>query len=161
LADDCIKQRSHQFIGWHPHLLQRVDIRFREYTALPCHGMELDSIVAHVAEVLGWYPELGVDLVNDSAGPARTLVVHGRDFLLLSGFRVFFEDDDFCVLTAELDDRTRFGVQLFDGQRDRVHFLNELCPYPGRDSAAARSGNEDPDLLRRDWKCFLYPLQKL
>ena len=79
---DGFEQRGHQFVGRNAHLLQAVDIGFGEHAALAGHGMQLDALVAHLAELLGGNAQLGVDLVDDRARAAGALVVHRRHLLL-------------------------------------------------------------------------------
>ena len=132
LPDDRLEQRRHQLVRRHAHLLQAVDVGLGEHAALAGHRVQLEAVVAHVAELLGGDPQLGVDLVDDRAGAAGALVVHRRDLLLPAGLRVFLEDDDLGVLAAQLDDRADLRVELLDRQRDGVDLLDEL----GADAAA-------------------------
>ena len=150
LHDDGFEQRRHQLVGRDAHLLQAVDIGLGEHAALAGDGMQLDPLVAHLAELLGGDAELGVDLVDDRAGAARALVVHRRDLLLAARLRVRLEDDDLGVLAAQLDDRAAFRVQLLDGERDGVDFLDELRAQELRHPVAARAGDEHPRPLGRE-----------
>ena len=110
LHDDGFEQRGHQLIGRHAHFLQAVDIGLGEHAALAGHGMQLDALVAHLAELFGGNAQLGVDLVDDRAGAAGALVVHRRNLLLAAGLRVLLEDDDLGVLAAQLDHRAALRV---------------------------------------------------
>jgi hypothetical protein len=122
--------------------------------------MELQADVAHVAELVARNAQLGIDLVDDRAGPARAFVVHRGDLLLLAGLRVFLEDDYLRVLPPELDHRPGFGVELLDGERDGVDFLNEFRADARRDAAAARARDEDSDVLVRDGELGFDALEK-
>ncbi len=142
LLDDRLEERSHQLVGRDAALLQAVDVRFGEDAALPCHGMELQPQVTHVAELLGRDAQLGVDLVDDCACTPCTLVIHGGVFLLPAGLWIFLEDNDFRVLSTKLDHRAALGIEMLDGERDGVHFLDELGTDQGRDAAATAAGEE-------------------
>ena len=143
LLNDGLEQRGHQLVGRHALLLQAVDVGFGEDAALAGDRVQLDPEVAHLAELLGRDLELGVDLVDDRAGSAGTLVVHRRDLLFLAGLLILFEDDDLGVLAAELDDGLDIGVEFFDGQRDGVDFLNEAPAEARGDRARTGAGHED------------------
>ena len=56
------------------------------------------------------------------------------------------EDDDLGVLAAELDHRADVGVQLLDGERDRVDLLDELGAQGGGQRSGPRAGDEGADL---------------
>ena len=87
--------------------------------------------------------ELGVNLVDYGAGAASALIVHRRNLLLAPGLLVVFEDDDLCVLTAQLDHRVDLRVQLLYGKRNRVHFLHKFCADHFGDGPAARAGDKN------------------
>ena len=126
LQHDGVEQGSHQLIRRDALLLQAVDVGLGEDAALAGDGMQLDADVALVAQFCGGNLQLGVDLVDDGARAAGALVVHRRNFLLAAGVLVFLEDDDLRILSAELDDRVHFRMQLLDGQRHGRDFLHEL-----------------------------------
>ena len=147
LHHDGFEQRCHQLVRRHAHLLQAVDVGLREHAALAGHGMQLQPFVAHFAKLLGGNAQLGVDLVDDRACAARALIVHGRQLLLPARLRVFLEDDDFGVLAAQFDHRSAFRIQLFHGQRNGIHFLDEFRAQMLRHAVAARAGDEDARLV--------------
>jgi hypothetical protein len=62
--------------------------------------VQFDPVVAHGAQLVGGYAELGVHLVDDGARAAGALVVHRGDLLLLAGLGILLEDDDLGVLAA-------------------------------------------------------------
>ncbi len=105
--------------------------------------------------------QLGVDLVDDRAGPAGALVVHRRDLLLASALRVVLEDDDLGVLPAELDHGVHLGVELLDGERDGRHFLHELGADERRQRGATRTGHEDAAVAGADADFRFEPPQEL
>src|SRR5437764_2283171 len=109
--------------------------------------MQLFAFVSHLAELVGGDAQLGIDLVNDRAGAARALVVHRWQLLLFTGFGVFFEDDDLGVLPAQLDDRAALGIKLFDRERYRIDFLDELRAHVLAARRAARAGDEAAEIL--------------
>ena len=80
-------------------------------------------------------------------GAARALVVHRRDLLPAAVSAVLFENDDFGVLTAQLDDRVHFGMELLDRERDRVHLLHELRADESAERIAAGAGDEHAAVL--------------
>ena len=80
LKHDGIEQRSHELIRRNALLLQAVDVGLGEDAALAGHRMQLDAVVALVAEFRRGNLQLGVDLVDDRAGAAGALVVHRRNF---------------------------------------------------------------------------------
>ena len=143
LQDDGFKERCHQLVGRRAGFLEAVDVGFGEDAAFAGDFVQLDAVIALVGELGGGNLELGVDLVDDCAGAARALVVHRRDLFLAAGLFVVLEDDDLRVLPAELDDGIDLGVQLLDGERDGVDFLDELRADHLGDRAAAGSGDED------------------
>src|ERR1035441_156168 len=104
--------------------------------------MELDALVAHLAELLGGDTQLGVDLIDDGAGAAGALIVHRRHFLLAAGLGVGFEDDDLGVLAAQLDDAAALRVEFFHGERYGVDFLDEFAAEVLSKSVAAGTGHE-------------------
>ena len=161
LQHDGIKQRSHQLIRRNALLLQAVDIGLGEHAALAGNRMQLDSGVTLIAQVLGRNLQLGVDLVDDRARTAGALVIHRRNFLLAPGILVLFEDDDLRVLTAQLDHRVHFRMQLLDRQRDRRNFLHKLRADQIGQRAAARAGDEDAAVVRRNAGFVLHALQEL
>jgi hypothetical protein len=50
------------------------------------------------------------------------------NFLLAAGLLVVLEDDDLGILSAQLDDRIHFGMQLLDGERNAVTSCTNLAP---------------------------------
>ncbi len=111
--------------------------------------MQLLADVAHFAKLVGRNAQLGVDLVDHGAGAARALVVHRRQLLLFAGLRIFLEDDDLRVLTAEFDHRSALGIQLLDRERNGVHFLHELRADVLRQARSAGTGDEDAEIFVR------------
>ena len=51
LHHDGFEQRRHQLVRRHAHLLQAVDIGLGEHAALAGHRVQLDALVAHLAEL--------------------------------------------------------------------------------------------------------------
>ena len=86
LHHDGFEQRGHQLVGRNAHLLQAVDVGFREHAALAGHRVQLQSLVAHLAELVRRNAQLGVDLVDDRARAAGALIVHRRNLLLAARF---------------------------------------------------------------------------
>ena len=123
--------------------------------------MQLDAVIGQVRELGGGNLELGVDLVDDRAGAAGALVVHRGDLLLAAGLFVVLEDDDLGVLAAQLDDRVHLGVQLLDGERDGVDFLDKLRADHLGDGAAARSGDKDAGVVGRHTGVGFHTAQEL
>ena len=144
LQHDRVEERRHQLVGRRAFLLQAVDVRFREDAALAGNLVQLDPVVPLVAQLDGRDLQLGVDLVDDRAGPAGAFVVHRGNLLLASGLRILLEDDDLGVLAAKLDDRVHFGMEFLDRQRDGGNLLHELGADERRNRAAAGSGDEHP-----------------
>src|SRR5690242_4067473 len=142
LHHDGFEQRRHQLIGRDAHFLQAIDIGFGEHAALAGHGMQLQSLIAHLAELFARDAQLGIDLVDHGAGAAGALIVHRRDFLLAAGFGIFLEDDDLGVLAAKLDHAAAFGIHALHGQRDRVHFLDKLGAEKLGETVAAAARDE-------------------
>ena len=140
--------------------MQAVDIGFSKYAALARDRMQLDAGVSLVAEVCGWNLELGVDLVNDSAGPSRALVVHRRNLLLAAGVFVLLEDDDFGILPAQFNDGIHLGVHLFDREGDRGDFLHELGAHQIGKRTSTRAGDEDAAVVRSNADLLLHALEK-
>src|ERR1019366_1358213 len=140
LHHNGFEERRHQLVGRDAHFLQTVDVGLGEDAALAGHGMQFDALIAHLAKLLGGNAQFGVDLVDDGAGAAGTLVVHRRHFLFAAGFRVGLEDDDLGVLAAQFDDAATLGVELFHGQRYRVDFLHELAAEVFGESVAPGTG---------------------
>ena len=130
-------------------LLQSVDIGFGEHTALAGNGMQFLADVSHVAKLVGRNAQFGVDLVDHGAGAACALVVHGGQLLLFAGLRIFLEDNDLRVLATEFDDRSALGIQLFNRERNGIHFLHELGADVLRKARAARTGDEDAEIFVR------------
>jgi hypothetical protein len=149
LLDDRLEERGHQLFGRHALLLQAVDIRLGEHPALARDRVQLDAAVSHVAQLGRRDVELGVDLVDHRAGPARALVVHGRDLLLAAGLGVLLEDDDLGVLAAQLDHAVGLREELLHGQRDGGHLLDELRAEVPRQRGAPRARDEDADVTVR------------
>lgn len=114
LQHDGVKQRGHQLVGRDALLLQAVDVDFGEDTALAGDRVESDAGVSLVAELVGGQLQLGVDLVDDRAGPAGALVIHGRDLFLAAALVVILENDDLGILPTEFDHRVHFGVKRID-----------------------------------------------
>src|SRR5262249_44517923 len=63
---------------------------------------------------------------------------------------VLLEDDDLGVLATELAYAAHVGVQLLDGERDRVDLLHELRAEVRTQRRAARAGDEGADRGARD-----------
>src|SRR5262249_29604793 len=81
---------------------------------------------------------------------------------LVAGLLVLLEDDDLRVLTAELDDAADVGVELLDGEGDRVDLLNELGAEGRAERGGARAGHEDAPLFARALrKLLLHDLDEL
>ncbi len=137
LQDDGLKEGSHQLVRRRTCLLQTIDICFRKYTTLAGHFVQLDAVICLVGQLGSRDLQLGVDLVDDRARTAGTLVIHRGNLLLSSSLFIVFEDDDLCILATQLDDRIHLGMELFDGERDRVHFLNKLGADHLGDGAAS------------------------
>ena len=161
LLDDGFKQRRHQLARWDAGFLQAVDIGLGKHAALPCHRVQLQPVVTHLAQVFGRDAQLGVDLVNDGASSSGALVIHGRDLLFAAGLGVFLEDDDLGVLPAQLDHGTALGIQVLDRQRDRIHFLHELGANVRGDAATTRARDEDASLTGLDARVRFHALQEL
>src|SRR5262249_6753399 len=106
LPNDRLEERCHELWRSHTHFLQGIYVGLGENAALACYRVQLETVVAHFAELLGGNPKLGVDLVDDRSGAACTLVVHRWDLLLFACLRVFLEDNDLRILPAKLDHRT-------------------------------------------------------
>ena len=83
---------------------------FGKDTALTSNRMQLDSVVALIAELVGRDLQLGIDLVDDRAGTAGTLVIHRGDLLFASTGLVLFEDNDLGILSAKFDHRVHFWM---------------------------------------------------
>ncbi len=148
LHHDGLEQRRHQLIRRHAGFLQPVDIGLCKHAALARDGVQTQAVVAHFAQLLGGNAQLGVDLVDHRAGPARALVIHRGKLFLAASLRVFLEDDDLRVLPAQLDHRPAFRVQFLHRERDRVDFLYELrAQIPGH-PVPAGAGDEDAAFLR-------------
>ena len=160
LQNDGVKQRSHQLIRRDALLLQAVDVGLGEDAALARDGMQLDADVALIAQFCGGNLQLGVDLVDDGAGAAGTLIVHRGNLLLAAGVLVFLEDDDLGVLSAQLDHRVHFRMQLLHGQRDRRDFLHELCAHQVGQRASAGAGDEDAAVVRSNADFVLHALEE-
>ena len=94
LEHEGFEQRSHQFFGRDSLLLQAVDIGFGKYAAFAGDRVQADSGIAQLAQVFERNPQLGADFVDDGAGAAGALVVHGRDFFDAAGLGIFSQDDD-------------------------------------------------------------------
>ena len=146
--------------GWNAALLQAVDVGLGEYAALPCHRVQLQAQVPHVAELFRGNPHLGIDLVNDRARAARALVIHRGDFLLAAGLGVFLEDDDLGILPAQFHHRTAFGIKLLDGERNGVHFLDKFGANVGAHRPAAAARHENAALPRLDAGVCFHALQE-
>ena len=144
-----------------PGLLQAVDIGFGKDAALAGNLMQLDAVVGLVGKLGSGDLEFGVDLVDDRARTAGALVVHRGDLLLAPGLFVILEDDDLRILPAQLDDRVHLGMELLDGERDGVHFLDEFGADHLGDRAAARSSDKDAGVLRADAGFGFHAAQKL
>ena len=76
------------------------------------------------------------------------------------GLRVFLEDDDLGVLPAQFHHRTAFGIELFDRERNRVHFLNELGANVAAHRSAAAARHENAALPRLDPGVRFHALQE-
>src|ERR1019366_10714521 len=98
LQHNGVEKRGHQFVGRDALLLQAIYIGLSENAALACDGMDLDPLVALVAQLVGRDFQLGIDFVDDRAGAARALVVHRRDLLPAAVSAILFENYDFGVL---------------------------------------------------------------
>ena len=137
LHDDRVGERAED-LGRRDAALDQVDdVRLGEHAALGGDVMELRVVEAQRRDELRRRVDLEEALVDGGARAGRALVVHGGDGGLVARLRVLLEHDDLGVLTAELDDRADVGVQVLDGERDRVHFLDELAA--GRRPRAAPS----------------------
>src|SRR6266849_6560088 len=161
LQHDGLEQRRHQLVGRGPFFLQAVDVGLGKDPALAGYLVQLDAVIAVVAQINGGDFELGVDLVDDCAGAARAFVVHRRDLFLAAAIRVVFEDDDLGVLAAQLDHRVDFRMHLLDGQRYGGHLLHEFAADHGGDSAASRAGDKYAAILGADARFGFDPAQKL
>ncbi len=143
LQHDRLEQRRHQLLAMDALLLKAVDVRLGEHAALACHRMNAQPLITEVRQTLGRNPQFGNDLVDDSPGPAGTLVVHRGQFLEPPGLRILLEDDDLGILAAQLDDAANLREQPLDRQADRV----DLLDVPGADEARqvgpAAAGDED------------------
>src|SRR5213079_2619087 len=104
--------------------------------------MQPETHVAHLAKLLGWNLEFGVDLVDDRASPAGALVIHRGNLLLLARRLVGLEDDDLGILPAEFHDALHVGIHFFDRQTDGIYLLHELRPDSPSDARPARAGHE-------------------
>jgi hypothetical protein len=93
-------------------------------------------------------------LIVDHGPTAGALVVHRRNLR-------FFATPPYCSRSSALKTMifascppsyhgVDLRVELFDGQRDRIHFLNELRTNAAGDSGAPRPGREDSKRLARD-----------
>jgi len=136
-------------------------VAFGEDAAFAGHRMQLDAGVALVAQLCRRNLQLGVDFVDDRPGAAGALVIHRGDLFLAAGVLVFLEDDNLGVLSAELDDRVDFRMQLLDRERNRCDFLHELRADQVGERAAARAGDEDAAVVGRDADLVLHALQEL
>ena len=104
--------------------------------------MQLDAVVALLAEFLDRDFQLAVDLIDHRASAAGALVVHRRDFFLAAAFVVVLEDDDLGVLPAQLDDGIHLRMLLLHRERHRRHFLHKFRADQLGQHAAARPGDE-------------------
>ena len=82
-------------------------------------------VVSNRSEFVLAHTELEQAFVDGRSGPGGALVIHRRDDLPITCFRVIFEDDDLGVLAAQLDETARIRVEFFDGKGDGVDFLDE------------------------------------
>jgi hypothetical protein len=143
LQNNGVEERGHQFLNWKALFLQTVDVSLRENSALTRDGMHPDSLIGLIAQLVGWDHQLGVDFVDDRAGTSRALIVHRWNFLPSATISILFEDDDFGVLTTELDYGVHFRVQLLYGERDSIHFLHKLGADKIAESIAAGAGDKN------------------
>ena len=96
--------------------LQTVDVGLGKDATFARHMVQLDAVVALLAELLVRDLQLGHNLVDDCACPTRALVVHGGNLSLVPVLCVLLKNDDLCILSTKLYDRIHFGMQLFNGQ---------------------------------------------
>src|SRR6202140_3879965 len=122
--------------------------------------MDLDPLVAEVAQLVGRNLQLGIDLVDDRTGAARALIVHRRDLLPAAIFSVRLENDDLGVLSTELDDRVYFGMEFLHRQRDSVYFLHELGADQRAECIAARAGDEHTAVVGSNSGFGFYALEE-
>src|ERR1043165_4789848 len=148
LDNDRFEQAGHQLVGWHTLFLQTVDIGLGEDATLAGNGMELEAVIRHSAQVLRSDLELGVDLVEHGTGAAGAFIIHRRDFLLLAGLLIFLEDDDLGILATQLNHAANVGIELLDGEGDRVNLLHELGAEVPANATAAGTGHENAERVR-------------
>src|SRR5580698_662662 len=73
---------------------------------------------------------------------------------------IIFENNDFCVLPAQLNDRVNLGMHLLHGQRNCRHFLHELRTNLLGDPAPARAGHEHARVAAAHANFSFNPLQE-
>ena len=142
LEHDGFEQRRHELIWRRAHLLQAVDVGLGENATLSGNFVELDPMVFLLGQLSRRNLQLGIDLVDDRAGPAGAFVVHGGNFFLAPGLLVVFEDNDLGVLAAKFDHRIDLRMKLFDGQRNRGNLLHKFRSDLVGDGPTARAGDE-------------------
>src|SRR5690606_25121826 len=98
------------------------------------YRMELVTHIAHLTKAVRWNAEFGVNLVDHRPRPTSAFIVHRRDFLFRIGAFNFFEDNDLGVLSAQFDHAHHIGIELFHGEGNGIHFLDET----GTDMATYR-----------------------
>ena len=89
----------------------RLDVGFREHAATARNFVDLLATLGKAFEGFGLDAQKFCHLVNKCTGTAGAHTVHahvgGNE---LAGSLVFFEEDDFGVLTTEFNSDSRFGV---------------------------------------------------
>ena len=147
LHHDRISQRAHDLVGRDARLDEIDDVGFCEDAALGRNVVQVLVVEMKIESLFGRHADLDHALVDCGARARSAFVVHRGDGRLVASSLVLFEDDDLRVLTAELDDRARVGVEGFHRQGDGVHLLNELRAERFFEWLGARAGDEHPHII--------------
>ena len=160
LQNDGFKKGSHQLVRRSSHFLQTIDVGFREHAAFACNLVQLDSVIALIAQFEGRNFQLGIDLVDDGARAAGALVIHRGNLLLAPSLLVIFEDNDLGILATELNNGIHLRVQFFHRQGDGCYLLNKFRADLVRNRAAIRAGHKHARVMAVDVRFRFHPLQE-
>ena len=96
-------------------------------------------------EIGGGNVQAGRDPLDDDACSTGAFVVHGGDFSAPALQVAILKEDDFGILTAQLDNGTDFRISALHGEADSRNLLNEACSEDVRQVLATAAGHEEAE----------------
>ena len=164
LLDDGLDQGEHEVARRYSLLLEAVHVGLGEDAALARHRVALAVDITQLAHLGALQLELGGNAVDDGAGAAGALVVHGGQLALAAGALVLQPDDDLGVLAPQLDDRAHIRVEGLGRQGDGVDLLHKAGADEGgerSDGRCAAACGEDAEAIGRKRESIPNGLEEL